>query len=242
MVSARCYDCPACGGLVREASRVCGYCGTPIATVRCGLCFSMNVAEAHNCMMCGAELGLEPVTVETASSSLCPRCPGHTLDAFTNGDGPIFDCGNCGGQFVAHDVLRVLVNRHENGPFHGEHRYVPANPFHDPVKYLRCPFCSEFMQRRNFGKVSGIVVDVCAKHGTWFDIGELARILFFVSDGGMKRAAEFEQDERARARRSSVDQLPQPTLTLNPSSSPLTWSDMRDAARGFADWIKSRLD
>ena len=66
MLVARSYECPACGGLVREAARVCNYCQTPIATIRCSNCLTMNVPEAQHCMSCGAELGLEPINVEQA--------------------------------------------------------------------------------------------------------------------------------------------------------------------------------
>ena len=38
--------------------------------------------------------------------------------------------------------------------------------------------------RRNFGGTSGVVVDVCHAHGTWFDAGELVKVLAFVESGG----------------------------------------------------------
>jgi hypothetical protein len=44
------------------------------------------------------------------------------------------------------------------------------------------------MNRKNFGGTSGIIVDVCAKHGTFFDTGELPRVLAFVRRGGLTRA------------------------------------------------------
>ena len=38
------------------------------------------------------------------------------------------------------------------------------------------------MRRINFGRRSGVIVDVCNAHGTWFDPGELAAVLRFVRD------------------------------------------------------------
>jgi hypothetical protein len=38
----------------------------------------------------------------------------------------------------------------------------------------------------NFGVRSGIIVDVCREHGTWFDRGEYDAALGFVRDGGLE--------------------------------------------------------
>jgi hypothetical protein len=57
------------------------------------------------------------------------------------------------------------------------------------------------MLRRNFGGQSGIIVDVCAVHGVWFDRGELPRALEFVERGGLelerRRKTEEEHERRA---------------------------------------------
>ena len=42
------------------------------------------------------------------------------------------------------------------------------------------------MARMTFGKRSGIVVDACHEHGTWFDAGELDGALAFVRAGGLE--------------------------------------------------------
>jgi hypothetical protein len=42
------------------------------------------------------------------------------------------------------------------------------------------------MTPMNFGKRSGVVVDACRDHGTWFDAGELAAVLDFVRAGGIE--------------------------------------------------------
>jgi Zn-finger nucleic acid-binding protein len=45
------------------------------------------------------------------------------------------------------------------------------------------------MARMNFGKRSGVIVDACRMHGTWFDAGELESVLEFVAAGGMPAQA-----------------------------------------------------
>lgn len=61
--------------------------------------------------------------------------------------------------------------------------------------YLSCPTCGGPMVRKNFEKVSGIMVDTCPKHGTWFDAGELPEALRFLQGSGKARRAAFEARE-----------------------------------------------
>jgi Zn-finger nucleic acid-binding protein len=247
MLAARSYECPACGGLVREAVRICNYCRTPIATIRCGRCFTMNVPEAMHCMSCGAELGLEPVSNELCIDAPCPHCAIQRLDSFLGADGSILDCAQCGGQFVSVDVLHAMVRRHQSVGLDAPRRYRAANPAREPLKYIHCPICRDLMLRRNFGQISGVVVDVCAKHGTWFDIGELARILEFVGDGGLQRSASLAEQEQERVRLNRHDAFTQPSgttlseLQFSDQSAVIRWDEMRDAALDFVRWVRSQL-
>jgi Zn-finger nucleic acid-binding protein len=50
------------------------------------------------------------------------------------------------------------------------------------------------MNRVNFGRVSGIVVDLCKGHGVWFDANELQGILTFVAHGGLDRMRESDAE------------------------------------------------
>jgi hypothetical protein len=52
------------------------------------------------------------------------------------------------------------------------------------------------MNRSNFAKVSGVVIDVCRPHGAWFDRGELGAIRAFLRGGGLAR---YERHQRSRA-------------------------------------------
>ena len=247
MLAARSYECPACGGLVREAARICSYCRTPIATIRCGRCFTMNVPEAMHCMSCGAELGLEPISQDLCADARCPHCADQRLDSFLGPDGTIFDCGQCGGQFVSVDVLHAMVHRYENVGSDTPRQYRAGNPISEPLKYIHCPICRDLMLRRNFGQVSGVVVDVCAKHGTWFDIGELAHILEFVGDGGLQRAAAIDAREQERLQSHRLDTFTQhsgaavPELQFSDRSMVIRWDEMRDAALDFVSWVRSQF-
>ena len=56
------------------------------------------------------------------------------------------------------------------------------------------------MLRKNFRESSGVIVDVCAAHGVWFDRGELGTIIDFAASGAMAKA-ERDSAERADSRR-----------------------------------------
>lgn len=227
---------------MREAARVCNYCGSPIATIRCGQCFTMNVLEAQHCISCGAELGLMPVPVENAAGCACPRCKNRELDGFAALDGTIFDCGKCGGQFVAGDVLSAMIRRHESVGLEMPRRLRAGNPIKEPVTYIPCPFCRDLMLRHNFGKVSGIVVDACAKHGTWFDVGELARVLSFVTLGGLKKASEVQAEEQPRLSSGSLDSKAYDTWrAVNLDEPPSAMNGrvaLQQAVESFVAWVR----
>ena len=74
------------------------------------------------------------------------------------------------------------------------------------------------MQRRNFRKRSGVIVDRCSEHGTWLDADELEQIAGFLmgSDDPAARSgmAELEHEERkarvaAEFTRTSAKRLPE---------------------------------
>ena len=190
--------CPVCGAPTRPSAPRCDYCKAPLASVHCSACFALNTASAVHCAGCGAKLGLEPLDV--ATEHRCPECQA-ACRGFAAGSGRLFECTRCGGQFVEHGLLEDLLERREL------HRVVvralPArsNPLERPVHYLKCPVCTTVMNRNNFGKTSGVVVDVCPRHGVWFDPGELPRILAFVQAGGLEQARQRAAEERSARER-----------------------------------------
>ena len=76
----------------------------------------------------------------------------------------------------------------------------------EPVKYRPCPVCHQFMNRVNYAKRSGVVLDVCKGHGLWFDQDELRRVLAFIAGGGLDRARERELEDLKEARRAAAPQ------------------------------------
>src|SRR5262249_25654311 len=115
----------------------------------------------------------------------CPRCGAPLDDGAAHGES-VHTCDGCGGAFFDHGALARLVDasRPDDGPS-PRSRPLPTGTIDPEVRYLRCPVCASTMNRMNFGRRSGILVDTCRAHGTWLDAGELDRILAFVAAGGL---------------------------------------------------------
>jgi Zn-finger nucleic acid-binding protein len=161
----------------------------------------MNMKSAHRCSGCGAELGL--IIESELRASQCSECLAP-LAAMREPAGTLLACRRCGGQFVEHALLRSLLEQYETTGI-----AFPDAPYHKPVPkaatervhYRPCSVCQQMMNRKNFGGSSGVIVDVCAKHGTWFDAGELPQVLEFVQSGGLVRERVREEERKRLAAR-----------------------------------------
>ena len=70
------------------------------------------------------------------------------------------------------------------------------------------------MNRINFARCSGVIVDVCKGHGTWFDKQELTRIVEFIREGGLEASRQKEKAQIEEERRQlRNDQLATTRMT-----------------------------
>ena len=109
--------------------------------------------------------------------------------------------------FVSHRALEEILAKNGKGTFVVPRARAGKIEREHDIRYLKCPMCHQHMNRTNFGKNSGIVVDVCKLHGTWFDADELTGAVLFVANGG--RATEgvergASKDQADPTRRASV--------------------------------------
>jgi Zn-finger nucleic acid-binding protein len=63
------------------------------------------------------------------------------------------------------------------------------------ISYVPCPDCKQLMNRSNFARASGVIIDTCKKHGVWFDAEELPLIIEFIRKGGIEIARQRERNE-----------------------------------------------
>jgi Zn-finger nucleic acid-binding protein len=168
-------------------------------------CFTLQPPGAFTCARCGKELELEPVLDPTDAP--CPRCR-TPLEALAGDDARVHECPRCGGMFVPRVALAELLSRAESRKSAFAVTRVPSlTPLHQ-VTYVPCPLCHHSMNRVNFGKGSGVVVDVCRDHGTWFDGGELTQVVAFASSGGLAEARALAEAEKRAAMHVELGGVP----------------------------------
>jgi Zn-finger nucleic acid-binding protein len=192
--------CPHCGAGVAATASACGYCSAELLMKACPRCLSRVFHGHKHCPECGAELALA-ATVEPDEARPCPRCAA-VLHARRVGDIVIDECGACLGVFLDHVAIkRVVLDRAQSraeallGAL--PRNEVNALPAAGERMYLPCPVCHTVMNRRLFATGTGVIIDVCRTHGTFFDAGELPLIIDFVMNGGLERA-QIKDIERMR--------------------------------------------
>ncbi len=214
----RVLRCGGCGGNLKAAARVCEYCRAEITLDEkrldsvCPSCFARAMSDARYCMECGLEFTPQSVTALPAGTR-CPRCQGE-LKIRALGETSVIECRSCAGMWLSStDFERVCSDADEQeraaralGGASPPAHVVPEVP----IRYLPCPQCQQMMYRRNYASCSGIILDVCNKHGVWLDHRELERVLQFVAAGGLDKARtrELEEIERKRAALRSEQAAP----------------------------------
>lgn len=190
--------CPGCGSNVEPDASRCPYCRARLAAISCPSCFARVFEGTAFCPHCGARQARGEAVPEKAS---CPGC-GESLLRVEIGATPLLECAKCDGVWVDADVFEALCADREAQPrvLHhlAERRAVSAGA----VRYRPCVRCGKMMNRVNFGRSSGTIVDVCRGHGTFLDGGELHAILTFIQGGGLDvaRARELEDLKQERRR------------------------------------------
>lgn len=114
----------------------------------------------------------------------------------------LLECASCDGLWVdAETFERICADREAQAAV--LHRRAPSAPAIDTrVSYRPCVRCGTMMNRVNFARLSGAIVDVCKGHGTFLDRGELQAIVGFIQGGGLERARQRQiEDLKEQERR-----------------------------------------
>jgi Zn-finger nucleic acid-binding protein len=196
-------QCAACGAAIDLRGVF------PDVEIACGACGARNVTGEGEERRLGsdgtpyrtAEVGGGDVAyARPASPAELPRCPrcGRALA----GAGGALECSACTGTFLDHHAFAARVaeaDAHRTGaPFTHRKKFDPD------VRAFPCPRCRRNMERASFGARSGIFLDTCAEHGTWFDARELDDALDYVRAVGLDQVREAEERARARLARSGA--------------------------------------
>jgi Zn-finger nucleic acid-binding protein len=208
-MQAETLNCPNCGAASSKDAPLCQFCGSRLATVACPSCFAMMFIGSKHCQRCGAAAAVPEVA--DAKDHKCPRCRLEMVSV-TIGPTAVLECERCLGLWLdVPSFEKICADREQQSAVLGAAHATSAAHEISKVKYVPCPECSQLMNRLNFARCSGVIVDVCKQHGTWFDRDELSSIVEFISEGGLNasRAKErieiAEQREQLRQEQRAVD-------------------------------------
>jgi Zn-finger nucleic acid-binding protein len=202
MADAGGLHCPNCGAAAEPQAGRCPYCQARLATVSCPSCFALMFEGAVFCSACGAR---RERAAQEGEQAACPGCGGE-LAGVAVGSTSLLECSACDGVWLDRDVFeRLRADREAQAAvLHRPPRDASDGGRPAPVRYRPCARCGTLMNRVNFGRISGAVIDVCQSHGTFLDAGELRQIIQFIHDGGLDRARarqiEELREEQARLR------------------------------------------
>lgn len=231
---AEALNCPNCGSAVMSDRTLCQHCSSRLKTVGCASCMGMMFLGSKFCGHCGAAAYAAEL-LDDANAGECPRCKIKLqplkIDAVV-----IRECERCGGFWSGVEEFETLCASKEKQAsvtgFIGS--YVHGDKAPPAVSYVPCPDCKQLMNRSNFAKASGVIIDLCKQHGVWFDAGELPKIIEFIDKGGIDRAREKEKialsDERSRIR---DEQLRLAMMSRRSGSSQRFDDEMEGGLSGF---------
>lgn len=255
--------CPACGGpQAQDGRRECEFCGSarvplgmpdPRHSLRCPSCSALTSQGGSFCPGCGHSLAK---VEETPTALPCPGCADPDAVMLSWGLQPSPDrpkghrvsgCKRCGGAWVDRETLDSLFDaaarraerRHDTDGESGrgvDRKEILPNA---RVVYRRCPACEQVMSRRNFGRVSGIILDECSPHGSFFDAGELKATMSFIETGGLELARVRRAREEAHIRERS--KVPERSSSMSPmahtaSGDPDLYAANYDLLTAFGAW------
>jgi Zn-finger nucleic acid-binding protein len=199
--------------------------------VACTACHTRFEAAGYrdvHCPSCGALA--QPATVKP-----CPRCD-LPLAAREVSDLVVDECSGCQGVFLDDIAVHRVIDQHDHARAEALVAALPKTP--KPTSggrmYVKCPTCTNMMNRKLFATGSGIVVDVCKAHGTFFDGGELPAIIAFVRNGGLAIAAKKDAQ---RAGDSGRAERPKVRSTTN-----VTAGDVLDGGSALIDLLSALFD
>ena len=186
-------NCPNCGAGVESDRTQCEFCRCRLKTMACPSCLGLMFEGSKFCGHCGAK-AVETAVIDESKLGDCPRCK-IKLSLLQISESKMRECERCDGMWADVETFEHLCSRGEERSavlgFLGE-RNRTVEPS-STISYVPCPDCKQLMNRSNFAKASGVIIDICKQHGVWFDAGELPRIIEFIQKGGMDMARQREK-------------------------------------------------
>ena len=231
-------NCPNCGAAVADKSIQCNHCRSRLKTMSCSSCFGTIFEGSKFCPLCG-EKAVASNVFDEKNVGDCPHCK-VKMQLIEVDEIRLAECDRCEGVWSDVETFEAIcANRESQSAVLAKLDEILHHNEFEKVRYVPCPNCEQLMNRSNFAKVSGVIIDTCKNHGVWFDAHELPKIIEFIRKGGMeysrqKEKANLEAErERLRAEqfKSSIDRF------KHESRSDIPNSKTSFAIREFIDFI-----
>ncbi|MEP7074638.1 MAG: zf-TFIIB domain-containing protein [Acidobacteriota bacterium] len=234
-------NCPNCGAALTSDSPQCEFCRSRLKTMACPKCFGLMFLGSQFCGHCGAKT-VRPEIVTDEKAGKCPRCKVH-LSLLEVTETTLRECEQCGGLWADVETFETVCADNEKQAlvltFLGENKRVDVPPA--KINYVPCPDCNRLMNRSNFARSSGVVIDVCKSHGAWFDADELPKIIEFIRKGGMERYRQRELNEIKEERAKLNNDLGR-TSELNDHRLDLSRMQNRDESEGILTFVRQLFE
>ena len=158
-------------------------------TVACPHCGHNIKGIVRVCPVCGGGITKDISDVEAK----CPRC-GCGLDKCDYNGHHIEKCPGCSGYWIHVQDFEALTSERNVYLDSSVRDDFVRKPLSPEEGYLPCACCGKRMNRLNFRKITGIIIDWCRDCGWWLDAGELESIRAFIASGGLEKAQDKEID------------------------------------------------
>ena len=116
------------------------------------------------CGHCGAK-AYKAKLLDDEKPGDCPRCK-VALQSLKIGTVQIRECERCGGFWSGIPAFEELCASKEKQAsvigFIGSYSHADSAP--SAVSYVPCPDCKQLMNRSNFARSSGVIIDLCKQH------------------------------------------------------------------------------
>jgi len=164
---------------------------------RCKSCSAPLLANINRCQYCSVRNDIDlhskhKFSIKTKHSDrICPHCdtPLQTIKLDIKGAFHIERCKTCFGLFFDTGEIETLLESSVSNISNinlSLIKNINKDRFQSQqqIKYIKCPVCSSFMKRVNFGHRSGVIIDQCPAHGIWVDSGEITHLMEWKKAGG----------------------------------------------------------
>ncbi len=224
--------CPSCGAAVDRGADLCGYCGSHLdfsfkgKTVHCPHCFKTTSADGKFCIHCAKPVKGLVSQGKVLEDRLCPRCE-VPMRAVNLSDFSVAQCDECSGVFVPHETFEMMQETRDAVIFSSQGIVRATIDPGEQVRYVRCPVCLKMMNRTNFARISGVIIDTCRDHGVWFDSGEVEKTMEFIAKGGLQKAKSVEmermkhEEDLRRIRSIPIGQRAEGQFYMEPADDPM---------------------